>query len=277
MLSLPSRFAREDRFAGNWDSLAVYNEGDIVLHNSKAYESIADDNTSNVPGDLSVHWKQSSVSNIVKFFHSLSDALKINLDGIDRLLNDTNIYGVDGNSLDEYISTIYDVGRMGKGIPLFATTELGERLNTEVPQPIAFQGSPSDEPEDDYNYRKRALSIAYKYNSTKKGLKQIVVDFVYREPTGMYSKGRTGAFCSGLKDSSMFHSKYFYENTVNPATKLPYSFYGDGLTDPYTAFIEFDRKPEDYVLEQLCLHLNKTKAFGIKLYLKYPSQGNTNE
>lgn len=271
MLSLPSRFAKEGNFAGNWLPIVKYSKNDVVLFNGKAYESLVDDNQSNAPNQSTGYWSESFLSNVVKFFHSLSDAFKINLDGIDVLMRDTNIYGASGDILDQYMTTIYGVGRMGKGIPLFATTELGERLNTEVPEPIIFQGSSADKPEEDYDYRKRTLSVAYKYGPTKNGLRQIVIDFLHREPFGMYSKGRTGAFFSGETESGTYHSKFFFEDTINSNTELPYSLYGDGLTDPYTAFIELKYKPEDYILEQLCLHLNNAKAFGIKLYLKYPN------
>jgi hypothetical protein len=273
VLSLPTRFKRDDNFVGNYSPDSIYNEGDIVLLDDKAYESITDNNVSVHPTDDNLSqasWKESSISAATKLFHSIADSFKINLDAIDTLHYDTNFNTAQGDVLDKYASTLFGIGRLGQGIPMFVADEVsGKVISTEhqPPKRIIFRGSSTSERESDDDYRRRVTALLYEYGPDQNSLRQIVLDFTYREPSDMYVKGPRGAFC---RQGSNASKRNFYTEGIDQSTGRPHSFYGAGSVPPYTAFIELYKKPDAYTLEQLCLHLDKSKAFGIKLYLKYP-------
>lgn len=110
-----------------------------------------------------------------------------------------------------------------------------------------------DDDESDDQYKERYKSNIYVYNATKPGLRTIVIDMVGNAPVDMYTANRRGAYSN---------AHYFYDDGS--------SIYGNGANAPFTGYIEFSRKPNPWIIDELRKTIYKCKAQGIIIYLKYP-------
>lgn len=109
--------------------------------------------------------------------------------------------------------------------------------------------------ETDANYKQRFFKNVYEYNSTHDGLQSVVFDLMGTNPYNMYVSTRRG----------------LYLNARGYCNDAPFtSIYGDSNPSPYIAYIEFARKPNEYIVEDICKTVAACKASGIRIYLKYP-------
>lgn len=198
-------------------------------------------------------------SNVYKFFETISDTFKLNLDKIDEVITQSNLDTASGEYLDQYISGLAGFGRLKSNYQGNLGTEDSFEIITEDGDSLYLPEIYLNETESDQEYRERYLDILYTYNPTKSGLTQIVIDFAYVNPSDMYASARRGSYTSGQTQ----HSKYFF-------TDSKFSYYGSGSASPYVGFIELSQRPNDYVIDLLCDHISKAKGFGIKIFLKYP-------
>lgn len=164
-----------------------------------------------------------SSSEIYKLLLGLSEILKISSDEVDELFRQTNLYSATGAYVDDFITGQSKIGRK--------------------------------EDEEDETYKTRYKRYVYVYNSTKNGIKQIVIDITGSEPVAMFNGQRRGAY---LNDR-----QYFNDTNLR-------STYGDISPQPFTGYIQFAEKPSDEHIDELCKVITKAKASGIKLYLYYP-------
>jgi len=199
-------------------------------------------------------------SNVYKFFESIADVFKIDTDKIDELILQTNLETASGAYLDQYISGLAGFGRLNSNYQAMLETEDDFDIIAEDGSRLYLPDYQTGIQEDDIQYRERFQSVIYDYNSTRVGLRQIVVDFAYEYPTDMYAGSKRGAYYS----IETIHAKNFFND---PSTGR----YGAGGDVAFIGYIELTRKPSDDVLEILCNHLTAVKAWGIKLYLKYPA------
>ena len=161
-------------------------------------------------------------SNLYAFFSGVSEVLKINTDLHDDLVNQTNLYTASGSYVDTYIEDLSGLGR--------------------------------EEGESDEDYKQRYWNYTFKYNCSKAGIEQIVVDFMGKKPLSMYAVQKRGAYRNG---------RYYYNNGFA-------STYGSSTWDPYIAYIQFGRKPNKFILNDVCKAVEFAKASGVKIYLRYP-------
>ena len=119
-------------------------------------------------------------------------------------------------------------------------------------------GRQDSESDDDYKFRYNQLMFTY--NCTKPGMEQVVIDIMGKRPYKMYNGNVLGAYLNG---------RYYY--TDSPGL----SFYGDSTDAAFTGIIEFARKPNSLIFDQLCITLAKCKAEGINIFLKYPLANQT--
>jgi hypothetical protein len=111
------------------------------------------------------------------------------------------------------------------------------------------------EDESDEDYKTRYKRIAFRYNSTRQGLAYVSLDLLGTEPYGMYNGTARGAY---------FNSGYFLDDDFFLST------YGDEGEEMFVGYIEFGRKPNEDVFDELCKTIAAAKAAGIRVYLKYP-------
>lgn len=111
----------------------------------------------------------------------------------------------------------------------------------------------SDETDD--QYKTRYKNTIYVYNATKPGIRQVVIDMVGNPPVDMYTANKRGAYPN---------ARYYYNDGV--------SVYGAAGNDPFKGYIEFSRKPNPYIINELLVTIRKCKAFGVTIYLKYPQE-----
>lgn len=211
---------------------------------------------------LPVRFTQEESSNVYKFFETLSHSFQIDADKIDELIAQTNLTTATGAYLDQYIQGLAGFGRLKNTIQDTLETETDIEIISEDDVEILTPGYQAGVVETDTAYRDRYLNVLYTYNSTKSGIASIIVDFAFQQPKEMYSGSRRGAFYS----STSSHSKYFFND---PA----YSHYGSGDPGYFTGYIELTQKPDNELIDQLCLHVQNAKAYGIQLYIKYPLVG----
>lgn len=211
---------------------------------------------------LPVRFTQEESSNVYKFFETLSHSFQIDADKIDELIAQTNLTTATGSYLDQYIQGLAGFGRLKNSIQDTLETESDIEILSEDDVEILTPGYQSGVPETDTAYRDRYLNVLYTYDSTKTGLRSVIIDFAFQDPKEMYSGSRRGGFYS----STSSHSKYFFNDPV-------YSHYGSGDPGYFTGYIELAVRPDEELIDQLCLHVENAKAYGIQLYIKYPLVG----
>lgn len=218
-----------------------------------------EDITERIMLTLPVRFTREQSSNVYKFFESLADSFQIDGDKIDELIAQTNLSSASGEYLDQYIQGLIGVGRLKNSVQDVLGTEEDIEISNEVDELFLMPGFGLNRKESDPAYKSRGQYILYDYNSTKQGLKQIVIDFAFKEPTNMYTGSRRGAFYS----NEISHAKYFFNDPVQ-------SYYGTYDLQAFTGFIELKERPDEELLEQLCNHIANAKAYGIQIYIKYP-------
>lgn len=211
---------------------------------------------------LPVRFTKEESSNVYKFFESMADSFKIDADKIDELIAQTNLLSASGDYLDDYIQGLAGFGRLKSSVQDVLDTENFIDITTEDDILVLTPGHQENVRESDAAYRDRFLNIIYNYNSTKNGIKNIVIDFVFQEPISMQAGVKRGAFYSSPES----HSKYFYNDPL-------YSFYGSFDAAAFTGYIELSERPDEELLEQLCIHVQNAKAYGIEIVIKYPFIG----
>jgi len=200
-------------------------------------------------------------SNVYKFFESIADVFKIDTDKIDELITQTNLETASGAYLDQYISGLAGFGRLNSNYQAMLETEDDFDIIAEDGTRLYLPDYQEGVPEDDIQYRERFNSVIYDYNSTRVGLRQIVVDFTYEYPVDMYAGSKRGAYYS----IETIHAKNYFND---PSTGR----YGAGGDVAFIGYIELTRRPNQELIDVLCSHLTAAKALGIKLYLKYPTE-----
>ncbi len=181
--------------------------------------------------NLPVRFIKDESSNVYKLFQAIADGFMISTTQIDELFRQTSLTTATGSYTDEYISSLSAIGRYKEGVVY-----------------------PNND-ETDEDYKQRYKNTIYVYNSTKLGLKQIVIDMLGNEPFDMYTGSKKGAFANG---------RYYYNSGFG-------AVYGDGEDNPFVGYIEFLRRPAPIYLEELRKTINKCRGYGITIYLKYPS------
>ena len=211
---------------------------------------------------LPVRFTKEESSNVYKFFESMADSFYINAEKIDELIAQTNLSSASGDYLDDYVQGLAGIGRLKSSVQDVLDTEDNQDITNEDNIVMLTPGFQQGIKESDPAYKDRFLNVLYTYNSTKSGIKNIIIDFAFQEPKEMSTGVKRGAFYS----STTSHSKYFYNDPT-------YSHYGSYDIAAFTGFIELSQKPDDDLLEQLCIHIQNAKAFGIQIYIKYPLVG----
>jgi hypothetical protein len=135
-------------------------------------------------------------SNVYKFFESIADVFKIDADKIDELILQTNLETASGTYLDQYISGLAGFGRLNASYQSMLETEDDFNIIAEDGSRLYLPDYQEGVQEDDDQYRDRFQSVIYEYNSTKRALEQIVVDFAYEYPIDMYAGVQRGAYYS---------------------------------------------------------------------------------
>lgn len=166
-----------------------------------------------------------------KFFEALCDGFILNSSSADELFKQTSLAGASGEYVDAYISELSGLGRYKEGNVYLDDDENDEQLIT------------------------RYKNTIYTYNSTKNGLRQVVIDFIGNPPMYMYTANKRGAYAGG---------RYYYNDGHG-------STYGREGNIPFTGYIEFSREPNEWLKEELKTTLNKCRGYGITVYLKWPS------
>lgn len=219
------------------------------------------DITSRIILSLPSRFSREEETNVYKFFETLADTFKINTDKIDELITQTNLDTASGSYLDQYISGLAGFGRLNSTFQSILQTE--DEFDIVLEQEEGYLYLPdfsSGAVETDGEYRDRYKSVLYTYNSTRTGLRQIIIDFFYEDPTDMYAGSKRGAYSSNITQ----HARYYHNDSI-------YSKYGAGGNTAFIGYIELTRKPDEGIIDILCNHLAAAKACGIKLYLKYPA------
>jgi hypothetical protein len=211
---------------------------------------------------LPVRFTKEESSNVYKFFESMADSFYIDTEKIDELIAQTNISSASGDYLDEYIQGLAGFGRLKSSVQDVLDTEDYQDITDEENVVILTPEYQHGVKESDPAYKDRFINVLYNYNSTKDGIKNIVIDFAFQEPKEMNTGVKRGAFYSAPTS----HSKNFYNDPG-------YSHYGSFDIAAFTGFIELSQKPDDDLLEQLCIHIQNAKAYGIQIYVKYPLVG----
>jgi hypothetical protein len=227
----------------------------------RKYYTLADI-TERITLALPVRFTKEQSSNVYKFFESLSDSFKIDTDKIDELIAQTNLSSASGDYLDQYISGLIGVGRLKDSVQDVLATEEAIEISDEEDDLFLMPGYQAGAKESDPAYKDRYNSILYRYNSTMEGIKQIVVDFLFEEPEEIYAGSKRGVFYS----SETAHSKFFFNDVGR-------SYYGSANTEAFVGFIQLKERPDEALIEQLCIHIENAKAYGIKVCIKYPLVG----
>lgn len=199
-------------------------------------------------------------SNVYKFFESIADVFQINTNKIDELITQTNLETASGAYLDQYISGLAGFGRLNSTYQAMLETEDDFDIIDEDGSRLYLPDYQEGVTEDDDQYRDRYQDVLYNYNSTKQGLRRIVIDFAYEDPSDMYTGAKRGAYYS----IETLHAKNYFND---PSTGR----YGAGGDVAFIGYIELTRRPQEELIDILCKHLTDAKAWGIKLYLKYPT------
>lgn len=198
-------------------------------------------------------------SNVYKFFETIAEAFSIDTNKIDELITQTNLDTASGDYLDEYISGLAGFGRLNFRFQDGLSTEDEFEIISEDGDNLYLPTFSSGEIETDQEYKDRYTDVIYRYNCSKEGIRQIVIDFAYMYPSDMYVGSRRGAFAS----SELKHAKNFFSDSFN-------SIYGNGEPTSFRGYIEFLEKPPAEIIQVLCDHIEAAKAYGVKIYLKYP-------
>lgn len=106
--------------------------------------------------------------------------------------------------------------------------------------------------ETDDDFRQRYYRNVFVYNSTRNGMKEITYDVMGFYPVALVDKDRGGSF----------NALYYYNDLEGG------SHYGGGV-DPYVGYIILESAPSETQLDELCALINKHKALGVKIYIKY--------
>lgn len=198
-------------------------------------------------------------TNVYKFFQTLAHSFSINSDKIDELIIQTGVDTASGEYLDQYITGLAGFGRLNGRYQDGLSTEDEFEIVTEDSDNLYLPTFSSGEIETDQEYRDRYKDIAYTYNSSKDGIRQIVIDFAYMYPTDMYSGSRRGVYVS----TTTQHTKKFFSDPGR-------SQYGNGGNTAFVGYIELIQRPQEEVIDVLCEHIERAKGYGIQLYVKYP-------
>jgi hypothetical protein len=209
---------------------------------------------------LPARFTREEQSNVYKFFDSIADVFKLDTDKIDELITQTNLETASGAYLDQYISGLAGFGRLNSSFQSILETEDEFDIIDEDGSRLYLPDYNEGLEEDDNQYRDRYNSVLFDYNSTRQGLRQVIVDFTYEYPVDMYAGAKRGAYYS----IETLHAKNYFND---PSTGR----YGAGGDVAFIGYIELTRRPQEELIDILCKHLTDAKAWGIKLYLKYPT------
>lgn len=210
---------------------------------------------------LPARFTRDEQSSVYKFFESISEVFKIDTDKIDELITQTNLETASGAYLDQYISGLAGFGRLNSTYQAMLETEDDFDIIDEDGSRLYLPDYQEGVPEDDNQYRDRYQDVLYNYNSTKQGLRQVVIDFAYEDPTDMYAGTKRGAYYS----IETLHARHYFNDALTGT-------YGTGGDVAFVGYIELTRRPNEELIDILCKHLTDAKAWGIKLYLKYPPE-----
>ena len=115
--------------------------------------------------------------------------------------------------------------------------------------------------ESDEDYKARYKNLTFKYNCSKNGIESIVIDLMGKKPVNMYPLVKRGAY---------LNAKFYYNDSELR------SVYGSDLSNPYKAYIEFARKPNKLIFDDMCRYIDASRACGVKVYLYYPQYNDLN-
>jgi len=186
--------------------------------------------TSRILLNLPSRFDKTATSNVYYFFEAIANAFQLNTLQIDELFRQTSLTSASGEYVDDYINQLTKIGRYPSGVVYLDTDET------------------------DANYIERYKNTVYVYNSTRSGLSQIVIDMNGNAPLNMYTGNKRGAYAN---------ARYYF----NEGTR---SVWGNGANDPFKGYIEFSRRPNSWVLDEMRKLVNKCRGFGIQIFLKYP-------
>jgi hypothetical protein len=106
--------------------------------------------------------------------------------------------------------------------------------------------------ESDDDYRDRFYRNVWVYNNTKNGMREITFDVMGHYPVALVDKSRGG-----------FYDSLYYYNDLEGGSHY------NGGTEPYVGYIILESRPSSAQLDELCTLINKYKALGVKIYIKY--------
>lgn len=132
------------------------------------------------------------------------------------------------------------------------TTATGSYVDSYIYDLIAWGRRPYY---DDDTYKDRYQQILYSHNSSEDGIRQILIDILGGPPLLMYSGRKNGAF---------YNSGYFWNDDVG------LTVYGSQSGSAFIGIIELSRKPDEQIIDELCILIDKAKAKGVVIYLKWP-------
>ena len=112
----------------------------------------------------------------------------------------------------------------------------------------------------DDEYKERYGQILYEHNSTEAGMSKVIENVLGHPPLLMYAARRKGAF---------YNAGYFWDDDVG------LTVYGSQSGSAFIGIIELSRKPDDQLIDELCILLDKAKAAGVVVYLKWPTDYET--
>lgn len=126
--------------------------------------------------------------------------------------------------------------------------------------------------ETDEDLRNRYRKYVFQYNVTKAQIREAVFDSRYGQyPVSMVSLNARSAYW-GLEDNPAGSgATYFYDNIGENI-----SYWGDGIGNAaFIGYIYLAERPTTSQKIDLCNIINRIKAEGVRIYLRYPLEWST--
>lgn len=139
---------------------------------------------------------------------------------------------------------------------LWRQTNLGSASGEFVDKYISGLMNYGRKGRSDEEYKDIYDRILYTHNSTSGGIAESFKTVTGNYPLLMYEASRRGAY---------YDSNFYWDDD------FALTVYGSDSASAFVGIIELSRKPDDNLIDELCTLLDKAKAAGVLIYLKWPA------
>jgi hypothetical protein len=162
----------------------------------------------------------------------------------------------------QFYNVMYGIGEMFQFSikyidELWRQTNLGSASGDYVDLYIGGLINYGRKGKSDEEYKDRYSQILFEHNSTRDGMSAVVESVLGNPPLLMYESTRRGAY---------YNARYYWNDDVG------LTVYGSESATAFIGIIELSRRPDEDLLDELIVLLQKAKASGILIYLKWPNE-----